>query len=409
MASITSGAILVIGPMAPDRPRNDVLHAVRFVMFYQSLVSDWSNDSAHFLRGIAGELGARGHEVVVYEPADGWSRRNLLVDQGPGALAAFARVHPGLNSQTYDRASLDLEAAIAGADVVVVHEWNEPDLVNDLGKLASRRPGGPRLLFHDTHHRLVSQPAAMGALDLQAYDGVLAFGAVLAEAYRTQGRCRRAFVWHEAADTRVFFPRARPVEADLVWIGSWGDEARSQQLEELLIEPVRELGLSARVYGARYSSQALAALARAGIEYRGWLPGFELPEVFARHRLTIHVPRREYAVRLPGIPTIRPFEALACAVPLVCAPWSDREALFSADRDYLIARDGREMKRQIARLLAHPVLARKLAAAGLSRIRQAHTCGHRVRELFAILEAIDRDRPQGVRRRSGADLTQANP
>ena len=209
----------------------------------------------------------------------------------------------------------------------------------------------------------------------------------------------------------MFFPRARPVEADLVWIGSWGDEARAQQLEEFLIEPVRELGLSARVYGVRYPSQALAALARAGIEYRGWLPSFERPRGVrpapADDRTS---PGASTPSRLPGIPTIRPFEALACAIPLVSAPWSDREALFSADRDYLIARDGREMKRQIARLLAHPAHGPQ---AGRRRTGP-HPPGPHLRppgrELFGILEAIDRDRPPAAHRRPpSADLAQASP
>ena len=140
------------------------------------------------------------------------------------------------------------------------------------------------------------------------------------------------------------------------------------------------------------------------------MPNFDVPDVFARHRVTIHVPRRQYALALPGIPTIRAFEALACATPLVSAPWSDREALFSADRDYLVARDGREMRRQLAHLLAHPAMARKLASAGLVRIRQAHTCAHRVKELFGILESIDRDSRSTDRGHDPApELAEASP
>jgi spore maturation protein CgeB len=360
---------------------------VRFVMFYHSLVSDWNHGNAHFLRGIAGELQARGHQVVILEPRDGWSRSNLLGDHGPGALAAFGRAYPGLASELYDLDTLDLERAIAGADAVIVHEWNDRRLVNGLGRLvASLRPGGPRLLFHDTHHRLVSQPEALDAFELTGYDAVLAFGGVLAAHYRAQARCRRVFVWHEAADTRVFYPRDREPEADLVWVGNWGDQERSRELHEFLIEPVRALKLSARVYGVRYPPTALADLARAGIEYRGWLPNFEVPEVFARHRVTVHVPRQPYTAALPGIPTIRPFEALACSIPLVSAPWSDREGLFAADRDYLVARDGAEMQRHLAHLLARPGAARVLAASGLARIRKAHTCAHRVDELLGILD-----------------------
>ena len=51
---------------------------MRIVGFYHSLVSDWNHGNAHFLRGVVRELLARGHDVRIYEPADGWSRENLL-------------------------------------------------------------------------------------------------------------------------------------------------------------------------------------------------------------------------------------------------------------------------------------------------------------------------------------------
>ena len=88
-------------------------------------------------------------------------------------------------------------------------------------------------------------------------------------------------------------------------------------MSEFLIEPVRDLGLSARVHGVRYPPEGRAALAAAGIDYAGYLPNFRAPQAFAAARVTVHIPRRPYATALPGIPTIRVFEALACGIPLV--------------------------------------------------------------------------------------------
>src|SRR5581483_5330898 len=139
----------------------------------------------------------------------------------------------------------------------------------------------------------------------------------------------RAWTWHEAADTRLFRPLAdQPCEGDLVWIGNWGDDERTAELQEFLIEPVRALELRARVHGVRYPDVAKKMLADAGIAYAGWLPNFEAPRVFARFKCTVHVPRRPYVRALPGIPTIRVFEAMACGIPLVCSPWDDVENLF---------------------------------------------------------------------------------
>jgi spore maturation protein CgeB len=361
---------------------------LRVALFSHSLVSDWNHGNAHFLRGVASELLARDAHVTVYEPHDGWSRRNLIADHGEAPLAAFARAYPGLRSVAYDpsRLDADLDALLDGVDLVLVHEWNEPSLVARIGRHRQRTPAY-RLLFHDTHHRAVTEPGAMAAYDLGGYDGVLAFGDVLRDLYLREGWAPRAWTWHEAADTRVFRPLPPPADGargDLVWIGNWGDEERSDELREYLLEPVRALGLEARAHGVRYPPHARRAFAEAGIVSRGWLPNHLVPEAFAQHRVTVHVPRRPYVRALPGIPTIRPFEALACGIPLVCSPWDDAEGLFTPGSDYLVARDADDMTRHLRAVLHDEDVARELAANGRRTILARHTCSHRVDELLEI-------------------------
>jgi spore maturation protein CgeB len=354
------------------------------VLFCHSLESDWNHGNAHFLRGVCRALQERGHRVTAYEPRDGWSRSHLLAEHGEAELRGYQRVYPDLTSHLYELETLDLDRALDGADLVLVHEWNPPELVRRLGEHRERHPGY-RLLFHDTHHRSVTDPASLAAYHLEGYDGVLAFGAAVRERYLRRGWADRVWVWHEAADVTVFrpLPEFSP-EADLVWIGNWGDEERTAELHEFFLAPVRELGLSADAYGVRYPAAALAALRTAGVHYRGWLPNHRVPETFARHRFTIHVPRRPYVENLPGIPTIRVFEALACGVPLVTAPWQDSEGLFQPGRDYGVARDGGEMRRWMRTLVEDAALGAELARHGRATILARHTCGHRADELLAI-------------------------
>ena len=157
---------------------------------------------------------------------------------------------------------------------------------------------------------------------------------------------------------------------------------RSQELHEFLLEPVRELGLKARVHGVRYPEEALDALGGSGIEYGGWLANYLAPDLFAQARMTVHVPRRPYAEALPGIPTIRMFEALACGMALVSAPWHDSEGLFEPGKDYLVARDGNEMKQHMRALMADESLRTELGRHGLQTVLRRHTCAHRVDELL---------------------------
>jgi len=367
---------------------------VRVIVFCHSLVSDWNHGNAHFLRGVCSELLARGHSVQVYEPEDAWSVANLVAEHGEQPLHDFARAYPQLSSLRYHPDTLDLHAALDAADLVLVHEWSDHQLVRRIGLHRQANPGY-RLLFHDTHHRSVTEPQSMADYDLRHYDGVLAFGSVIRDLYRRHGWAQRAWTWHEAADPRVFHPiPSQDREGDLVWIGNWGDEERTAELQEFLLDPVRDLGLRARVHGVRYPDHARASLQEAGIAYAGWLPNYRAPEVFARFAVTVHVPRRPYVQALPGIPTIRMFEALACGIPLVSAPWDDCEGLFEPGADFLVARDGQEMRSHLRAVLNDAEAAQALAQQGRRIILARHTCSHRVDELLGIYAEIAPSRPQ---------------
>src|SRR5205085_10694921 len=103
----------------------------------------------------------------------------------------------------------------------------------------------------------------------------------------------------------------------------------------------------------------------------------------------VHVPRRPYVQALPGIPTIRVFEALACGIPLICSPWNDIEGLFHPGKDYLVARDQAEMEKHLWEVLNDRELARSLSENGLRTIRLRHTCSHRVDELLNIYSELN--------------------
>jgi len=357
---------------------------MRVVLFCHSILSDWNHGNAHFLRGVSSELIRRGHDVRIFEPRDAWSLQNLLAEHGDAPIRGFHAAYPRLRATQYDPNTLDLDAALDRADMVIVHEWNTHRLVKRIGE-HRWRTGRYALLFHDTHHRLVSNPESMKAYDLANYDGVLAFGESLRQRYLQLGLVRRIWTWHEAADTRVFKPAfGLDNEGDLVWIGNWGDEERTAEIREFFLTPTRELGLKGRAYGVRYPPAAREALEAAGVEYRGWLPNYQVPEVYAKFWFTLHLPRAPYVAALPGIPTIRVFEALACGIPLISAPWDDCENLFTPGEDYLVARSGGEMKRLMAALMEDPQLASDLAVHGRRTVLERHTCSHRVDQLLDI-------------------------
>lgn len=369
---------------------------MKIYLFYHSIISDWNHGNAHFLRGIVTSLQLKRHQVRVYEPKNGWSLQNLLKEQGLKAYEDFWNFYPFHDPFFYSEDNFDPERILYDADVVIVHEWNNTEIVKKIGDYKSKN-NRFILLFHDTHHRMISDPEAMNRYNLPGYDGILTFGKSLRDVYLRSGCMKKVYTWHEAADDHVFHPyKNTKKEGDLVWIGNWGDDERTEELKEFIIDPVKNLGLKATFYGVRYPRYAINLLKEANIEYKGWIPNFRVPEIYSKYRVTVHVPRTPYVKMLPGIPTIRPFEAMACGIPLICSPWEDKENLFSPGEDYLIAKSGKEMESHLKRVVNDEEFASSLKNHGLRTIMLKHTCDHRADELLSIIRSIENNRIEKI-------------
>jgi spore maturation protein CgeB len=339
------------------------------------------------------ELVRMGHRVRCYEELGSWSLVNLVNNEGEKAIDSIDRFRAAyleLDIRFYKPNDSEfqkfLETELKEVDLVLVHEWNQPQVANRI--LALKQKIGFIALFHDTHHRAYTAAGEILKFPLHLFDGVLAFGEAIRRIY-ADGFGVRAWTFHEAADVQQFKPLEREREIDLVWVGNWGDEERTRELEEFLIGPAADLkDRHVVVHGVRYPEDAVQKLVAAGIEYRGYLANLLSPEVYASSALTVHVPRRQYANGLSGIPTIRVFEAMACGIPLVCSPWTDEEHLFHPGEDYLIVKDGQQMKAELEHLLRDTAARKQLAEHGRKTISEHHTCAHRARQLISIVEEI---------------------
>jgi spore maturation protein CgeB len=226
---------------------------------------------------------------------------------------------------------------------------------------------------------------------LAEFDGVLAFGEAIRRIYADGFGVKRVWTFHEAADIRHFFPQPAEKDTDVAWIGNWGDEERTRELEEFLVKPAAALsGRRFAVHGVRYPKGALQRLSEAGIEFRGYLPNLNARQMYSRSRVSVHVPRKFYANGLSGVPTIRVFEALAAGSPLVCAPWPDAENLFRAGQDYVCVPDSQAMTAELRHLLRDGHAREQVAASGFETVCARHTCAHRAEQLAEICREVQR-------------------
>ena len=144
------------------------------------------------------------------------------------------------------------------------------------------------------------------------------------------------------------------------------------------------------IYGVRYPDARSGCCADYGARYHGWIANASAPDAFAKHLATVHIPRRYYTQLLPGIPTIRVFEALACGIPLVSAPWSDSEGLFRVGEDFLMVSNGEEMARTLPRLKDDPELEKawsRRAWRPSASVTAARTASEELMRIYAGLRA----------------------
>lgn len=365
---------------------------LRIALFCHSIVSDWNHGNAHFLRGLIRNLRKMGHQVIALEEVDNWSISNLVRDHGTEPIQQFERQFPFIEHQKYllnGRAHLRdwLDDLLSQVDVCLVHEWNPNDLISTIGETAAQL--GVVALFHDTHHRSLTEPDRIQQLGLDNYSAILAYGPTIADIYRANVKGPEVVVFHEGADTDLFLPLPGPKNCDVVFVGNWGDEDRNQATREYFIEPCKRLPeMSFALFGVRYPSEVVASLRNAGVDWRGWLPNYLAPEVYSHSKITVHIPRKEYVEALHGTPTIRVFEALACGIPLVSAGWRDGSGLFDEGADYLVVDRPSQMVEALAWLASDEQARETLGSQGRSTILERHTCRHRAKELVAIINQL---------------------
>src|SRR5579871_6814988 len=234
---------------------------LNIALFCHSLVSDWNHGNAHFLRGLMRELVRLGHGVRSYEELASWSLASLMRHEGENAIGAiddFRRSYPELDIrfyQSHNGLQQFLAQELKGVDVVLVHEWNDPAVVNSI--LALKKTHGFVALLHDSHHRAYTSARDILQFHLHLLDGVLAFGEAIRKIYLEGFGVPRAWTFHEAADVSQFRPLDCSKEIDLIWIGNWGDEERTRELQEFLIGPAAALsGRRVVAHGVRYPDSA---------------------------------------------------------------------------------------------------------------------------------------------------------
>jgi spore maturation protein CgeB len=122
------------------------------------------------------------------------------------------------------------------------------------------------------------------------------------------------------------------------------------------------------------------------------VPPSEHPAFYAASRFTLNVTRADM-IRAGFSPSVRLFEAAACATPVISDIWDGIETLLVPGREIILARSSEDVMNVLDTYT--PEMSAAMGASARLRILAEHTAGHRARALESgFTEAIRRHREE---------------
>jgi spore maturation protein CgeB len=356
---------------------------MKLVVLGLSLSSSWGNGHATTFRALLEAFVARGHDVLFLERDVPW-----YADQRDLPDPAWCDL------QFYD--NLDdlarFTAEIGAADAVIVGSY-VPDGVA-VGQFVQGNAGGVTA-FYDIDTPVTLAKLGRGDVEyiapesIPGYDVYLSFtgGPTLTFLEEHYG-APAARPLYCSVDPALYYPTGAEKSWDLSYLGTYSAD-RQPTLERLLIEPAR-MRPDRRfvVAGPQYPDDIDWPPNVERIEH---LPPAEHAAFYSRSRATLNVTRADM-IAAGWAPSVRLFEAAACATPIVSDIWEGLDQIFAPDREILLARTSADVVAALER--------DDLAAIGMSgqcRVLAEHTAAHRAAELERhLLDAMTAAAPAAV-------------
>ncbi len=342
---------------------------MNLVVLGLSLSSSWGNGHATTYRALLKAFAARGHAVLFLERETPWYAAHRDLADPDWCRLAFYDGVAGLEPW---------KAEVAAADAVIVGSY-VPDGV-EVGRWAQANARGPAA-FYDIDTPVTLAKLARGDHEylspelIPGYAVYLSFtgGPTLQRLERQYGS-PAARALYCSVDAEVYRPRRDPKRWDLSYLATYSPD-RQPTLERLLIEPARRAPHNRFcVAGPQYPADIDWP---ANVERLEHVGPADHPEFYAVSRWTLNVTRADM-VAAGWSPSVRLFEAAACACPVIGDTWPGLDALFEPGREMVLAATPDEV---LAVLADPPERARSIAAAARSRVLAAHTSAHRAAEL----------------------------
>jgi spore maturation protein CgeB len=344
-----------------------------------SITSSWGNGHATTFRALIRALAAQGHQIHFLERDVPWYAAHRDCENFPGCTIELYDSLEQLRSRH--------EALVGESDVVIVGSY-VPDGVAVGDWVLSVSDG--LCAFYD-----IDTPITLTALDqyecsylspaqIRRYDLYLSFsgGQALDILSNVHGSpCARPL--YCSVDPEQYFPTDTVQEFELGYLGTYSPD-RQPTLQRLLIDVARrDRNGSYIVAGPQYPAEIRWHRNIVRIDH---LPPALHRAFYNSQSFTLNVTRADM-IRLGHSPSVRLFEAAACATPIITDPWVGLHEFFMPGEEIWVAESTeavlyalREMDDEQRMWLGE--LARQ-------RVLSAHTADHRAAELVQYIREAE--------------------
>lgn len=340
-----------------------------------SITSSWGNGHATTYRALLRAMAERGHRVLFLERDVPWYAQNRDLPEPPFCTTSLYSDLRDLQTRFADR--------VHNADVVIVGSY-VPEGVSVCEWVLAQARG--LVAFYD-----IDTPITLAKLAARDYEYLrpeliprfhlyLSFtgGAVLRQLER-QYRAAAARPLYCCVDPELYRPMPANPSWDLGYIGTYSKD-RQPTLEQLLVKPARVWPAGRFVVaGPQYPPSVHWPLNVKRLEH---LPPAEHAAFYSAQRFTLNVTRADM-IRAGYCPSVRLFEAAACATPILSDGWQGLDAFFVIGSEIIVVCSAGQVLRLLRELSDAERLA--LGQRARQRVLRAHTAAHRAAELEMYL------------------------
>lgn len=336
-----------------------------------SITSSWGNGHATTYRGLVRELAARGHRVLFLERDQPWYADNRDLPEPPFGRTELYKSLEELKDR--------FAQTIRRADFVMVGSY-VPEGV-EVGRWVTEIAAGVTA-FYDIDTPVTLAKLTRGDFEylspelVSRYHAYLSFtGGPTLKRLERQFGSPMARPLYCSFDPDLYRPEEMEPRWDLGYMGTYSDD-RQPTLERLLIEPARRFQEGKfTVAGPQYPKEIRWP---KNVKRTEHLPPKKHSRFYNQQRFTLNVTRADM-IAAGFSPSVRLFEAAACATPIISDEWPGLGTFFKIGEEILTAKTAGEVLQYLRDI---PEAERRaLGQRARARVLNEHTASHRAEEL----------------------------